>query len=164
MPLPTDVNLPREHQAVFPPRCVVCGDDPFGCTVKLWTHTLGWWTWVLWMFGSGFAVRVPACGSCAWKIRTQRWGRLLTMIALAAVVIFLIWPHIDGFVPRPLRRWAAMLFTLVCLAPWFLWEAFVPPAVDITAYASSIDYKFRDPQYAADFAELNSDAAWVNVS
>ena len=53
---------------------------------------------------------------------------------------------------------------LVCLAPYILWEMFFPPAIDITAYSESIDYEFRDPDYAFDFAELNDDAEWVRIN
>jgi hypothetical protein len=164
MPLPTEVNLPREFHAKFPNRCVACGAEPFGNTVKLWTHTLGWWTWILWIFGSGFSVRVPACGECAWRLRTQRWGRLLATVLIALIVVFLIWPNLDAFVPRALQTYAAMAIVLLCLAPWFLWEAIMPPAVDITAYSRSVNYEFLDPHYAIEFAELNANAAWVKVT
>ena len=57
-----------------------------------------------------------------------------------------------------------MGLSLVCLAPYILWEIFFPPAIDITAYSESIDYEFRDSDYAFDFAELNDDAEWVRIN
>ena len=51
MAISTDVNLPRVHIPQYPQRCVRCGADPQGKTIKIWTHTIGWWTYLLWAFG-----------------------------------------------------------------------------------------------------------------
>lgn len=75
-----------------------------------------------------------------------------------------VWPHVDDFVARFLRKWVAMGLILVCLAPYFLWEIIYPPAIDITAYKSSVDYEFKDAGFAYEFAELNGDAEWVRIS
>jgi hypothetical protein len=85
------------------------------------------------------------------------------MIALAIVVVFFIWPHIDSHVPRMLRRWAGTAFALLCLLPYFCWEAIFPPRFDVTAYSESVDYEFADSRYAEEFAELNTNAAWVKI-
>jgi len=74
MPLSTDVNLPKKHEAIFPERCVRCGCDPEGRSIRVWTSSIGWWTAVFWMFGRGFTARIPACRSCGWRIRVQRVG------------------------------------------------------------------------------------------
>jgi hypothetical protein len=55
----------------------------------------------------------------------------------------------------PFRKWLAMLIALTCLLPYLLWGAIFPPAFDITCYSKTVDYEFRDPQYAADFDSLN---------
>ena len=164
MPQSTDVNLPRNHSARFPSSCVRCGDDPANGTVRLWTHTIGWSTWVFWMFGRGFSTHAPACAGCGWRIRFQRVGGVLLTLAIAGVFLFFVWPHIENFIARPIRKWVAMGLILVCLAPYILWEMFFPPAIDITAYSESIDYEFRDSDYAFDFAELNDDAEWVRIN
>ena len=163
MPLSTDVNLPRNHPASFPSVCVRCGEDPANKTVRLWTHTLGWWTWVPWMFGRGFTTDVPACASCRWRIRLQRVGGLIITLAVAAAFMFLVWPYFGDLVARPIRKWVAMGSIFVCLTPYLLWETFFPPSIDITAYSNSIDYEFRDSDYAYEFAALNDDAAWVKI-
>ena len=98
MPLSTDVNLPRNHSARFPSSCVRCGNDPANGTVRLWTHTLGWWTWVLWMFGRGFATHAPACTGCGWRIRFQRIGGTLLTLAVAAAFLVFVWPYLDDFI------------------------------------------------------------------
>jgi len=53
---------------------------------------------------------------------------------------------------------------LVCCAPYFVWEVFFPPTIDITAYKDSVDYEFADEDYAYDFTGLNDDAEWVELS
>ena len=163
MPLSTDVNLPRNHIALYPSRCVRCGDDPAGTTIRLWTHTLGWWTWALWMFGRGFTTNVPACAGCCWRIRFQRVGRVIVTLAIAAGFMFFVWPYVDDLVARPIRKWVAMALILVCMAPHILWEILFPPSIDITAYSESVDYEFRDREYAYEFAALNDDAEWVKI-
>ena len=39
--------------------------------------------------------------------------------------------------------------------PVILWEVFDPRAIDLTAYSTTVDYEFRDPADAAEFAALN---------
>lgn len=163
MPLSTDVNLPRNHTARFPAACVRCGDDPAGASVRLWTHSVGWWTWVFWSFGRAFSTRVPACKSCGWRIRIQRVSGLAITIVVAFVFLAFLWPQLDGFVARPFRKWAGMGLVLVSLAPYLLWETIFPPPIDITAYSDNVDYEFKDPKYASHFAKLNKDAAWVRI-
>lgn len=164
MPLSTDVNLPRSHAPVFPDRCVRCESETEGKTVVLWTHTIGWWTWLMFMFGWAFKVRVPACSRCGWMIRFQRIGSLAATLVLAGVFLFLVWPHVDDFVARPIRKWVAVGMMMLCASPWLLWEAFFPPAIDITAFSKSVDYEFKNPGDAYEFAELNSHAEWVKVN
>ena len=53
---------------------------------------------------------------------------------------------------------------LLCSAPYFLWEVFFPPTIDITAFKDSVDYEFADEDYAHDFAMLNGEAEWVDVT
>jgi hypothetical protein len=119
---------------------------------------------VFWIFGWGFTTRPPACAKCAWRIRAQRVGGSIVALLVAALFMTFVWPHVDDFVARSLRNWVAMGMILVCLAPYFLWETFFPPAIDITAYKNSVDYEFKSRDFAYDFAELNGDAEWVRVS
>ena len=163
MPLSTDVNLPRTYSARFPSRCVRCGDDPADGTERLWTHTLGWWTWVLWAYGHGFVIHVPACAGCGWRIRFHRVGGTFLTMAVAAACVYFVWPYLDDFIARAMRKWVAMGLIIICLVPYFLWETFFPPAVDITAYSESVDYEFRHADYAREFAALNADAEWVKI-
>jgi hypothetical protein len=115
------------------------------------------------MFGRGFIAHVPACASCGWRIRCQRVGGILLTLVVAAAFLFFVWPLLDDFVARPIRKWVAMGLIFVCLAPYFLWETFFPPSIDITAFPDNVDYEFRDEEYAHEFAALNGDAEWVKV-
>ena len=164
MPLSTEVNLPRNHPARYPNRCVGCGENFCTSKLRLWTHTIGWWTAIFWIPGWGFSTQVPACRACGWKIRMQRIGGLLVAFAIAGLFLAFVWPHIDDFIPRALRKWVAVLLILICLLPYVLWETFWPPSIDITAFSNSVDYEFRDAEYAYEFAELNEDAEWVKIS
>lgn len=83
---------------------------------------------------------------------------------IAAVFMIFLWPQVDDFVARSLRKWVALGLIIVCLSPYFLWEIIYPPAIDITAFKDSVDYEFRDADFAYEFAELNSDAEWVRIS
>ena len=104
MPLSTDVNLPKAHAAVFPDRCVRCDCDPGGNSIRIWTHSIGWWTALFWMFGRGFAVRIPACRRCALRIRLQRVGGTIAILAFAGFFMFFLWPYLDDFVPRAFQQ------------------------------------------------------------
>ena len=107
--------------------------------------------------------RIPACWRCGVRIRVQRVGGLICVVVFAFFFMVLVGPYLEGFVPRSLRKWVAMALLLLCLSPWLLWEVLFPPAIDITAYSKSVDYEFRDSNYAHDFAELNQHAEWINV-
>jgi hypothetical protein len=163
MAFSTDVNLPKSYTARFPDKCVVCGLDRPDSSVRLITGSLGWWTWLLWCFGKPFTVMAPACGFCAWGLHLRRIIILLITIAAIVVVMWLVWPTISADVPRFARKWVAMGLILVCLLPWFIWQAFFPHAFDVTAYEDSVDYEFRDKELAVEFAALNVDADWIKV-
>ena len=165
MPLSTDVYLPRDHIAVFPDRCVRCGDDPQKNTVRLVTHPISWLTWLFWFGGRSVKVDVPACHECAIRIRIFRWGDTFVVLIIAFLVMFLIWPFIDEMVARPLRKYVALGLTLVCAAPWFFWQVIFPPPIDITASKDSISYEFADEEYAIEFLAENelAGAKWTKI-
>jgi hypothetical protein len=99
-------------------------------------------------------VDAPACEWCRDRLRRQHWLRwaISAIIAMIGVgVAFWMLQSLKG----PLRRWLAMGIALACMSPWLLWEAMFPPALDLTAYTDTVDYEFRDAEYANDFAELN---------
>src|SRR5439155_11209867 len=155
MALSTDVNLPKTQQPVFPDRCVACGQEQPGNTMRVCTNAIGWWTITLWWFGPRFCVDVPACDGCRHTMRQQRWIRHvitwgLGIIGVVVAVSLLQWYR------GPFKRWLALGVALTCMSPWFLWETVFPPVVDLTAYADTVDYEFQNADYAREFAALNN--------
>ena len=163
MSMSTNVNLPRAYTAKFPVRCVVC--DYESPDSRLWTvtGTLGWWTWILWWYGSPFWVQAPACFGCAWKAYIRRVGSLAISLLLVFGLFWYIWPHFEETVPRALRRWAMMGLGLLCFVPQLIFDVFLARSFDVTAYSDSVDYEFASSTYAWEFACLNDGAAWVKV-
>ena len=86
------------------------------------------------------------------------------IMIIAAGVMFFIWPRLDEIVNLELRKWVAMGLILLCSTPYFLWEVIFPAPIDVTAYKDSVDYEFADARYAEDFADLNYDADWIEIS
>ena len=163
MPLSTDVNLPKQHKARFPDKCVVCGYTSPPSTVRLITGTIGWWSWLLWVFGKPFTVKAPACTVCGWRLHLQRLVSLFITIGLIVVAFWFLWPLVSDQLPRTARKWIMMGLALLCLAPQIFYEVYFPQPFDITAYSDSVDYEFRDEDMAYEFADLNEDATWVKI-
>ncbi len=163
MPLSTDVNLPRNYDAVFPDRCVRCDRITDGNKMQVRTHSIAWLTSLLLMFGKPFTVRVPVCRVCASRIRNRELFSFLSCITVAGLTMFFLWPHVTDFIPEAIRKWVAVGLILICLLPLLLFSIFNPPAFDLTAYSESVDYEFRCADYAKSFAELNEDAEWVKM-
>jgi hypothetical protein len=63
-----------------------------------------------------------------------------------------------GSYEGPLRKWIAVGIALLCMTPLLLWQLFFPPPLDLTATSSTVEYEFRDRDYAAEFARLNQPA------
>ena len=78
---------------------------------------------------------------------------MLLFVVAGVVLAFWLLASYKGFG----RKWLAAAITLIFCTPYFLWEVFWPRPADITAYSDTVDYEFRDPDYAAEFAELNKD-------
>lgn len=176
--LSIDVRLSIEQQPIFPPRCVACGSDAPGGTLRFHTQSIGWSTIVLWSSGERFSADVPVCGNCRGKVKQQRWLRSsisLSIIGVAIAVWLLIYFQepskaepsgsivgklLERLLPDYLRleAWVLMGIVLVCLFPWALWEELFPPPFDMIAYSNDVDYQFRDAKYAEEFAQLNKAA------
>jgi hypothetical protein len=155
MPISTDVNLPKTQRPIFPERCVGCGLPDAGASVRVCTNAIGWWTIALWAFGRRFCVDVPVCDSCRRQMLTQKrvrrivtWGLVIVGVVVAGYLL--------AAYRGPFKRWLALGIALVCLLPMILWETFVPPPIDLTAFSDTVDYEFRNTEYAAEFASLNN--------
>ncbi len=154
MPLSTDINLPKGHRPVFPNRCIACGSPDPGSVYRVSTHAIGWWTVVFMSWGKRFAVDAPACEACRRRLRRQWWMRLAVNVAFIAAGIlaaFYVLHGVQGGWKRPVM----VGIVIVSLLPLCLWELLTPRPIDLTAYSETVDYEFRDPAYAAEFAALN---------
>jgi hypothetical protein len=149
-----DVNLPKSVTPTWPRRCVGCGRDDPESTLRLWTHSIGWWTFAFWMFGKPHKVDVPACFACKLAIRRQRWLRFIVGFAIIMAGVAVGFQLLAAY-KGPFKKWLVLLITVGCLLPFILWEVFFPPPVDITAFSETVDYEFRDAGYASEFAQLN---------
>jgi hypothetical protein len=157
MPLSTDIRLPKTMKPIFPDRCVACGTpSPVG-SLRISTNAIGWWTIAFWAFGRRFSIDAPACETCRRQMRRQRWLRSiicgLFIVAGLGVAIYLL-----GSFRGPLKRWLAMGIVLGCLIPYFAWETLSPRPIDLTAYSGTVEYEFRDEEYADEFLALNQQA------
>ena len=155
MPESVDVRLPRNHEPIFPDRCVVCDERSPSSQTTITTRSVGWWTVVFWAFGQATVVRAPACSQCGWRLHFGRWVDLVVLIATTLLAFFYVWPMLDDVVAPEFRRIAQMGTAIVCLIPAGLYRVFHAHAFDVTAYAKSIDYEFASPDYARDFEQLN---------
>lgn len=154
MLLSTDVTLAKSQTPVFPDRCVRCGVTRPGDWFVAKTHTVGWWTYLLWTWGPSYSVTVPACPSCRVWIRRQRLLRLIVLVVGgSAAIIVASW--LLGWYRGPFRLWLGVGLSLVLMMPYFLWEAFMPRPFDMTATTKTVDYTFRDEGYADHFRLVN---------
>jgi len=55
------------------------------------------------------------------------------------------------------RHWLIAGIALLCCTPVILWDTFLPPVVELTAFSKTVDYEFRDHEYAYEFADLNDE-------
>ena len=55
----------------------------------------------------------------------------------------------------PFWLWVGSGIVALVLCPIFFWNAFLPPPFDLAPYSKTVDYEFRDLDYAEAFAALN---------
>ena len=153
MPMSTDISLPKSVEPIFPDRCVACGCDDPDDFYRVGTNAIGWWTLAFWSFGPRFSAKVPACEQCCRKMVRQRWVRLaicLLFVLIGVGVAITVLGSLRGF-----KRWLGMGVALLCMLPWIAFETIFPPVIDLTATATTVNYEFRDADYAEEFLALN---------
>lgn len=148
-----DVNLAKDRVPVFPDRCIVCGADPRGTTLGFATRSIGWWS-VLHCFGRKHRASVPTCPECVGDLKTQRRVReLVIWIFILLGILAAVWLMAEY--KGPFKRWIMIGIALTAAMPYAIWESFYPRVFDMTAYSSTVDYEFKNAEYAGDFARLN---------
>ena len=161
MTMSIDVNLPKDHPARFPDRCVVCGIESPDSTMRVFTNAIGWWTWLFWIFGKPFFIRLPACTGCSRWLHVRRFLDVVITIGIIVLAYGYLRPLVPRDLPRFVQKVILMGLLLLCFLPCFILNIFFPPPFDLTAFEKSVDYEFRDAELAQEFAELNQDAEWV---
>lgn len=145
------VRLPKTKAPDFPKLCVACNAVAPRASVRMFTSAIGWWT-ALFAFGAIHRVDIPACQVCARRLWWTRLFRFLVTVLCISVGV-----GIADHLTRGMR-WRKLIClggALLALLPWLVWQAIFPAAVDMTAYEKTIDYEFRDRDYAEEFAALN---------
>lgn len=154
MPLSTDVTLPKFAVPTFPDRCINCGTPKPGSHVRVGTNAIGWGTLVFWHPGRRFSVAVPACELCRRRLVRRRWSRRVLEWSIGLMGVAAAF-YLLGSYRGPFKRWLALGIALGCLLPWFIWQSLFPPPIDLTAYSDTVQYEFRDADYADEFVSLN---------
>ena len=150
----TDVNLPKEATPIFPDRCIACGAASPASSYRASTRAIGWWTLAFWSSGRRHSVDVPACDGCKTQLRKQRWFNLALYGAAIVPAVFAARWYMGDY-DGPFKRWIILGIVLVVLLPVLIWDVLFPQPFDMTAFSKTVDYEFRDPEYAAEFAAMN---------
>jgi hypothetical protein len=152
------VNLPKSRAAVFPTRCIRCGASGPDSKWRVCTHAIGWWTILLQSTGPRFCVEVLACRPCRGHLRRGALARLLVeWVLIIAGVGLATWAL--GWQPAGWGKWAIIGLGLLALVPVLVWNQFIPPFLELTAFSETVDYDFRDADFAEQFRKLNEDGA-----
>lgn len=152
MPMSVDVNLPLDHEPIFPDQCVGCGQPRPNTTFRVTDRTINWFSLTFW--SKQVVAEVPVCEFCRRSMERQRvfrtvmdWVGMIAAIAVASLIF--AWYSGAG------KRIMVTVLAILLLAPLFVWQIFVPPPFSISALTETVDYEFRDRAYAEAFAELN---------
>jgi len=146
------IILPRQQQATFPDRCVVCNAERPEASARIIARNNlnGRLLWLGW-----FSVGIPCCRACGVRLQLWRaWDFSRTLIiggaSFAFGMIFLL-PRLEG--------WATGLIVLgLCglgFLAVFIWNRLFPPAFNVDVHSTHVEYEFRNSSLAHEFAELN---------
>lgn len=165
MPLSTDVTLPIDHRPEWPSRCVRCGQDEPTDVFRFRASRVGFDQLITLNFaiGSRPTIEAPACPDCAKALRRARRLRLFLIWPAYIILGIAVLYTLDklGWIPHgPYRKWIMTGIVLLAVFPFMIWEGSHPAIVGATARHKKLDYEFRDPEYAENFAELNDAETW----
>lgn len=152
-PMTILVSLQKSSEPIFPDFCVSCFQAKPGQRTRIKTHRIGWWTALL-HFGDKVEIDFPICLPCRNVFERLLWTRRFISAAVILVASYLGLQFVGDF-GGPIRKWVIAAAALAIAIPWFVFELLSPLAVEVTATARVTDFKFKNQQYAALFAELN---------
>ena len=146
----TSVSLPQALAPKFPTRCVVCGTpNPPTTTFTTRDATKGKAFWAGW-----YSVEIPACRTCALRIRIGRIGsNVVTAVLLAITVSCYL------LLPKWMPNWGAILTGLMVLLGGTIahakWSVNHPQPFEVDPSDDLVVFRFRDASIASEVASLN---------
>ena len=108
---------------------------------------------LLYLFGWS-RVEFPLCRECKPRFYMQRWGRTVVCWSIIIVAIFAFMPYFETS-SRLARRLAVGGIAMLALAPYILFELFVPRSFEVTSSGATRTYEFASQEYAIHFYALN---------
>ena len=152
-----DVRISKAHTPKFPAACIRCAAMPT-TSVKIREDSVGWWSVIgvgrIYGMLTGRGYDVPACESCARRIKNDRWKRKLVELVLVAIGVgigFWVFRDWEGIK----QRLAVVTMGILVALPWLMFEQFYPLAINITVAEDTVTFHFADEDYANEFAEHN---------
>ena len=169
MPLCFDVTCEAEHQALFPPRCVACGEEGPSTRWASDSERFALFHLMASSKGERFSVLAPACAPCSDKMTAQRRFRRLSNIflPLGLFVLLIAGHHALGdedLLPKSYAVGGALLGVI----PLILYQLFNPPPFAVLSVGQTLTYEFADEGYAEAFRALNEEglvreASWDEI-
>ena len=158
MPLSTDVTMPKDVDAVFPPLCVGCLSDRPGLVAfhgSRFTWGRVFFAW-LWLLRKRVRCEVPICDGCRPAVSRRKWVELLLLVGVASGVGVMIFPWVQSLdLGRQWSRLIVLAAVLLGWLPYIVWSVFRPPLFDLTVRAELVEYEFASEEYARRFVEAN---------
>lgn len=164
-----DVTLSKDVLPEYPPECIICTCPDPRSRIRVASHSVHWWTWLLFLTGLRFDAEAPACLHCARTFSKRRRahtnGRLVVCLvaALPGTLVLLIWIR-PGELIEVLaalldpRFWIiGMCSLLLIYFPLDLLyrRLFGCVQFDVIAFGKVVTYEFDNRRYAERFAKLN---------
>jgi len=153
-------EIPSDVRPEWPSRCIRCGrEDPEGFYRfrSSHLHPQRCFNWLL--NRARPHVNVPACPHCARMLSLRRWCEryIAWPLSFALCGFACIYAEQAGWLPqdRNARKLARICIIFVCLLPMMIWIWLRPSHVLAEADKKVCRFRFSNPSYARDFAELN---------
>jgi len=154
MPPASTVKLNRAETPIFGARCLVCHGTHNINGVELTMFRRPWWSGMP-FFWDKYKVKVPVCVACQPTFTKQRWIRRVVLLGVLGVGLGGAF-YLAGGYEGPFRKYLLMAVAMVIVSPYLVWETIWPPFISVTLHTDEVEYEFKSPEYALEFASLNS--------
>ena len=85
----------------------------------------------------------------------QKWTRLVVLAMLAFIAV-LVGRYVLSEYQGAFKKWFIYGIAIPFLLPLIIWEIAFPLPVALSSKGETVDYEFRDKEYAIEFARLNN--------